>query len=91
MARTRHDRGWPPITCRIDGTDVSLDVAGAHATWTAPTLEAARTLARGRLIALAGHFRRPLSAHLVDPDGTWSINLHPDGTITEPGTTGRRP
>jgi len=83
---------WPRLTIRINAADGTVDLAGNTVTVAGASLQDARLQAIDVATAHAVRIGRPLHAHAVDPDGTWSLVIHPDGQIetTESDHKGRR-
>lgn len=70
-------------TIRPDGTG-TLVLKGKTYRITAPDVGTARERISARLREHA-HVHGPLRAHVHDPDGSWALDIAPDGRITEAG------
>lgn len=75
---------WPKVTA-ITNADGSGDVTvgGTHHPLNEATLDAARATAVHIIADAAAGLGRPLQATTIDPDGTWPLIIHTDGTVTE--------
>ena len=81
---------WPEADITIDTTTLTIHLAGLTTTQPAHTHADARHTARAYLATWAHHFDRPLTAHVTDPDGTWTITINPDGTTSDAAPAKRK-
>ncbi|WP_461186455.1 hypothetical protein [Trueperella pyogenes] len=85
---------WPPARAHIN-TDATTTVtlAGITRTLSATSINDGRAKTRELLASWANHLGRPITAHVTDPDGAWTITV--DGTaaasdVTTPTSTTRK-
>lgn len=68
----------------LSGGTGSLTIDGTLRALRAPDLAAARDRARQIIAERAAALDRPITTTASEPDGTWTVVIHPDGAITAP-------
>lgn len=68
----------------LSGGTGSLTIDGTLRALRAPDLAAARDRARQIIAERAAELDRPITTTASEPDGTWTVVIHPDGAITAP-------
>ena len=68
----------------LPGGTGSLTIDGTLRALRAPDLDAARDRARQIIAERAAALDRPITTTASEPDGTWTVVIHPDGAITAP-------
>ena len=75
---------WPKITATLnaDGTGV-LTIDGRDQPLEGADVDTARSVVLERVAATAATVGRPVRLHSSDPDGDWTLAVHPDGRVDE--------
>ena len=75
---------WPKITATLnaDGTGV-LTIDGRDQPLDGADVDTARSVVLERVTATAATVGRPVRLHSSDPDGDWTLAVHPDGHVDE--------
>ena len=68
----------------LPGGTGSLTIDGTLRALRAPDLAAARDRARQIIAERAAALDQPITTTASEPDGTWTVVIHPDGAITAP-------
>lgn len=68
----------------LSGGTGSLTIDGTLRALRAPDLDTARDRARQIIAERAAALDRPITTTASEPDGTWTVVIHPDGAITAP-------
>lgn len=68
----------------LSGGTGSLTIDGTLRALRAPDLDTARDRARQIIAERAAELDRPITTTASEPDGTWTVVIHPDGAITAP-------
>lgn len=66
----------------LSGGTGSLTIDGTLRALRAPDLDTARDRARQIIAERAAALDRPITTTASEPDGTWTVVIHPDGAIT---------
>ncbi|MDO5645928.1 MAG: ParA family protein [Dermabacter sp.] len=93
MSTTAEVATWPRVqaTLNPDG-HAEVSIGGTLHTVTASTVDEARPQVVALIAQRAEQLGRPLRALTTEPDGEWSIVIHPDGTVSiDPDDADTRP
>lgn len=82
---------WPHVAATLnpDGT-AQLTISGSTTAIRGRSVDDARGQVLARITATAAKLNRPVRAEVTDPDGEWTLLVHPDGTVEEDPTTTRK-
>ncbi|WP_367343273.1 MinD/ParA family protein [Propionibacterium sp.] len=81
---TTNGAGWPKVTVTTNSDGIGdVNIGGTHHPLHEPSLDAARAAAARIIASTAATLGRELHVTTTDPDGTWPLIVHPDGTILE--------
>lgn len=82
---------WPHVaaTLNLDGT-AQVTISGSTTPVRGRSVDDARGQVLARITATAAKLSRPVRAEVTDPDGEWTLLVHPDGTVDEDPTTSRK-
>ena len=83
---------WPRVVATLhqDGT-AKLSIGGSVQTINAQSIDEARSQVVAFIAQRAAQLGRPLRAFTRDPEGEWSIIVHPDGFVAEDTDAATRP
>ncbi len=89
VAQDVHTEDAVQAVVRADGTG-EIVIEGIVQRVATGSMAEAGAAVTGLIAELAGRAGRPLPAEVEDPDGRWSLVIHPDGTVEEapPGGAG---
>lgn len=75
---------WPHVTATLnpDGT-AQLTISGTSAPIAGRSVDDARGQVLARITATAAKLNRPVRAEVTDPEGEWTLLVHPDGGVEE--------
>ncbi|MDM8086289.1 chromosome partitioning protein [Cellulomonas cellasea] len=82
VAQDVHTSDPVQAVVRADGTG-EIVIEGIVQRVATGSMAEAGAAVTGLIAELAGRAGRPLPAEVEDPDGTWSLVIHPDGTVEE--------
>lgn len=82
---------WPHVAATLnpDGT-AQVTISGNTTPIRASSVNDARGQVLAHITATAAKLSRPVRAEVTDPDGEWTLIVHPDGTVDEDLTTPRK-
>lgn len=82
---------WPHVTATLnpDGT-AQLTISGSTSPIRGHSVDDARGQVLARITATAVKLNRPVRAEVTDPEGEWTLLVHPDGNVEEDPTAPRR-
>lgn len=75
---------WPHVaaTLNLDGT-AQVTISGSTTPVREASVDDARRQVLARITATAAKLSRPVRAEVTDPDGEWTLLVHPDGAVEE--------
>ena len=82
---------WPHVaaTLKPDGT-AQLTISGSTTPIAGGSVDDARGQVLARITATAAKLNRPVRAEVTDPEGEWTLLVHPDGGVEEDPTVPRK-
>lgn len=82
---------WPHVAATLnpDGT-AQLTISGRTTPIRGRSVDDARGQVLARITATAAKLNRPVRAEVTDPEGEWTLLIHPDGGVEEDPTVPRK-
>ncbi|MEE1619730.1 MinD/ParA family ATP-binding protein [Brachybacterium sp. J153] len=82
---------WPHVAATLnpDGT-AQLTISGSTTPIAGRSVDDARGQVLARITATAAKLNRPVRAEVTDPEGEWTLLVHPDGGVEEDPTVPRK-